>query len=54
MQEAWQNLPEDTIRKALNRIPIVLQMIFESGGENIVSRSEEVDKKSDTAATIKK
>ena len=33
--EAWENLPVDTIQKVFNRIPIVLQLIVEGGGDNI-------------------
>jgi hypothetical protein len=33
--EAWQNLPENTIRRVFYRIPIVLQLIVECGGHNI-------------------
>ena len=33
--EAWQNLPENPIRRVFNRISIVLQLIVECGGDNI-------------------
>ena len=35
VQEAWNNLPEPTITRIFNRIPIVLQQIVNSGGDNI-------------------
>ncbi len=35
VQEAWNNLPEPTITRIFNRIPIVLQQIVSSGGDNI-------------------
>jgi hypothetical protein len=35
VQEAWQHLPEDTIHRVFERIPIVLQMIVECGGDNV-------------------
>jgi len=35
VMEAWENLPVDTIQKVFNRIPIVLQLIVEGGGDNI-------------------
>ncbi len=35
VMEAWENLPVDTIQKVFDRIPIVLQLIVEGGGDNI-------------------
>ena len=35
VREAWENLPAVTIQKVFNRIPIVLELIVESGGDNI-------------------
>jgi hypothetical protein len=35
MMEAWENLPEQTIRWVFKRIPIVLQLIVECDGDNI-------------------
>jgi hypothetical protein len=35
VQEAWNNLPGPTITRIFNRIPIVLQQIVSSGGDNI-------------------
>jgi hypothetical protein len=34
VQEAWQNLPENTICQVFDRIPIVLQLIVNCGGDN--------------------
>jgi hypothetical protein len=33
--EAWENLPEQTIHRFFERIPIVLQLIVEGGSDNI-------------------
>ena len=35
VKEAWEHLPEDTIQKVFNRIPIVLEQIVNCGGDNI-------------------
>jgi hypothetical protein len=35
VQEAWRDLPADTIQRVFNRIPVVYQLIVESGGDNI-------------------
>ena len=35
VKEAWKHLPEDTIQKVFNRIPIVLEQIVNCGGDNI-------------------
>jgi hypothetical protein len=35
VREAWENLPAVIIQKVFNRIPIVLELIVESGGDNI-------------------
>ncbi len=35
VQEAWGNLPVGTIQKVFGRIPTVLQLIVESGGDNV-------------------
>ena len=35
MQEAWENLPGDTIQRVFSRIPIVLQLIVDSNGDNV-------------------
>ncbi len=35
VQEAWRDLPADTIQRVFNRIPVVHQLIVESGGDNI-------------------
>jgi hypothetical protein len=35
VQEAWRDLPGDTIQRVFNRIPMVYQLIVESGGDNI-------------------
>jgi hypothetical protein len=35
VMEAWENLPENTICWAFDRIPVVLQLIVECGGDNI-------------------
>jgi hypothetical protein len=35
VQEAWRDLPADTIQRVFNRIPVVYQLIVESGGGNI-------------------
>ncbi len=35
VREAWENLPEVTIQRVFNRIPIVLWQIVECGGDNI-------------------
>jgi hypothetical protein len=33
--EAWENLPAVTIKKIFHQMPIVLELIVESGGDNI-------------------
>jgi hypothetical protein len=35
VQEAWRNLPEDTIQRAFNRLPVLHQLIVECGGDNM-------------------
>ncbi len=35
MQEAWENLPRDTIQRVFSRIPIVLQLIVDNRGDNV-------------------
>jgi hypothetical protein len=35
VMEAWENLPEQTIHRFFERIPIVLQLIVEGGSDNI-------------------
>jgi hypothetical protein len=35
VQDAWHNLPDPTITRIFNRIPVVLQQIVSSGGDNI-------------------
>jgi hypothetical protein len=35
VQETWNNLPEPTITRIFNRIPIVLQQIVSNGGDKI-------------------
>jgi hypothetical protein len=35
VQEAWRDLPVDTILRVFNRIPVVYQLIVECGGDNI-------------------
>jgi hypothetical protein len=35
VQEAWRDLSADTIQRVFNRIPVVYQLIVESGGDNI-------------------
>jgi hypothetical protein len=35
VQEAWRDLSADTIQRVFNRIPVVHQLIVESGGDNV-------------------
>ena len=35
VREAWDNLPAGTIQKVFGRIPTVLQLIVDSGGDNV-------------------
>ena len=35
VKEAWENLPRETIQRVFNRIPLVLELIVASGGDNI-------------------
>jgi hypothetical protein len=35
VQEAWENLPRDTIQRVFSRIPIVLQLIVDNRGDNM-------------------
>jgi hypothetical protein len=35
VQEAWRDLPADTIQRVFNRIPVVHQLFVESGGDNV-------------------
>jgi hypothetical protein len=35
VKEAWENLPQETIQRVFNQIPIVLRQIVASGGDNI-------------------
>ncbi len=35
VNEAWNNLPAETIQKVFDRIPIVHQLIVDSGGDNV-------------------
>jgi len=35
VKEAWENLPRETIQRVFNRIPLVLELIVVSGGDNI-------------------
>jgi hypothetical protein len=35
VQEAWADLPADTIQWVFNRIPVVHQLIVECGGDNV-------------------
>jgi len=35
VQEAWEDLPADTIQRVFNRIPVVHQLIVECGGDNV-------------------
>jgi hypothetical protein len=35
VQEAWENLPGDTIQWVFSRILIVLQLILDSNGDNV-------------------
>ncbi len=35
VKEAWESLPQETIQRVFNRIPIVLRQIVASGGDNI-------------------
>ncbi len=32
---AWRDLPEDTIQRVFNRVPMVYQLIVECGGDNM-------------------
>jgi hypothetical protein len=35
VQEAWEDLPSDTIQQVFNSIPIVHQLIVKRGGDNM-------------------
>jgi hypothetical protein len=35
VREAWENLPAVTIQKVFDCIPIVLELVVESGGDNV-------------------
>ncbi len=49
MQEAWNNLPGDTIQQVFSRIFIVLQLNVKSGGDNVTVKEQRGQQDEDPA-----